>query len=48
MQRFEQPKPGPAVQRLFYFVTNLKVKNTPIQDWRLRLVSAVAAPASGG
>lgn len=46
LQRFDQPDPGPAVQRLFYFVTNLKVKNTPLQDWRLRVVSASAAPAA--
>lgn len=48
MQRFEQAPDGPATQRLFYLVSRLDTKDTPIDGWRLPVVSsgtvAVAVP----
>lgn len=41
-QRFTQGH-GPETQRLAAFVTHLKVEGTPIEDWKLQLVSASAS-----
>lgn len=46
MQRFEQAPSGPATQRLFYLVSRLDTKGTPIDGWRLPVVSSgPVAPA---
>ena len=46
MQRFEQAPDGPATRRLFYLVSRLDTKGTPIEGWRLPVVSSgPVAPA---
>lgn len=40
LQRFEQAPAGPATQRLFYLVSRLDAKGTPIDGWRLPVVSS--------
>jgi hypothetical protein len=46
MQRFEQAPDGPATRRLFYLVSRLDTRGTPIEGWRLQVVSSgPVAPA---
>jgi hypothetical protein len=40
MQRFQQVPDGPATQRLFYLVSRMDTKGTPIDGWRLPVVSS--------
>lgn len=49
-QRFTGVAPGPegdARRRLYYLTSNLKVDGTPIENWKLKLVSARARVAGG-
>ena len=39
---FELAPNGPATQRLHYICSNIDLKGTPIEDWKLRLTSASA------
>jgi len=39
MQRFEQAPNAPGTQRLFFLTSRLKTKGTPIEDWKLPIVS---------
>lgn len=39
MQRFEQAPNGDGTRRLYYLTSNLNLRNTPIKDWKLPLVS---------
>jgi hypothetical protein len=39
MQRFEQVPDGPATQRLFHLVSRMDTTGTPIEGWRLPVVS---------
>lgn len=41
---FETSPNGPATQRLHYICSNLKLKGTPIEDWKLPVVSASSKP----
>ena len=49
-QRFSSAPDGPATKRLYYLASHLDLQGTPMQDWKLRLVSQEAkiAPSSGG
>jgi hypothetical protein len=40
--RFRNAPDGPATRRLYYLTSNLNTKGTPIEGWKLRLVSATA------
>ena len=40
MQRFAQAPDGPATQRLAYLTSRLDTKGTPIEGWRLPIVSS--------
>lgn len=37
--RFTQAPNSPATQRLYYLTSNLQTKGTPIEDWKLKIVS---------
>lgn len=39
MQRFEQAPDGDGTRRLYYLTSNLKLKGTAIESWKLPLVS---------
>ncbi|QDS97317.1 hypothetical protein [Adhaeretor mobilis] len=39
---FETAPTGPATQRLHYICSNMDLKGTPIEDWKLEVVSASA------
>ena len=43
MQRFEQAPTGDGTRRLYYLTSNLKVKGTPIENWKL-LIASKSAP----
>jgi Cytochrome P460 len=38
--RFSQAPNSPATQRLYYLTSNLQTKGTPIENWKLQIVSA--------
>lgn len=42
MQRFEQAPTGDGTRRLYYLTSNLKVKGTPIENWKLFIASKSA------
>jgi len=42
MQRFEQAPNGDGTRRLYYLTSNLKLKGTAIENWKLPLVTASA------
>jgi cytochrome c553 len=42
MQRFEQAPEGDGTRRLYYLTSNMKLKGTVIENWKLPLVSASA------
>jgi len=44
--RFDQAAAYPATKRLYYLTSNLKTSRTPIENWKLLLVSN-SVPASG-
>jgi len=44
--RFDQAPDYPATRRLYYLTSNLKTSGTPIENWKLRIVSS-SAPAAG-
>ncbi len=46
MQRFQQAPNGDGTRRLYYLTSNLKVKGTPIENWKLFLASG-SAPVVG-
>ena len=37
---FETAPDGPATQRLHYICSNIDLRGTPIEDWKLPVVSA--------
>lgn len=41
---FEGAPDGPATRRLHYLCSNLRLEGTPIEDWKLRLVSQQVTP----
>jgi hypothetical protein len=43
--RFDQAPDYPATKRLYYLTSNLKTAGTPIENWKLKIVSA-SAPAT--
>lgn len=43
--RFDQAPDYPATRRLYYLTSNLKTSGTPIENWKLKIVSA-SAPAA--
>ncbi len=45
-QRFKQAPDGEATKRLYYMASRLATKGTPIEDWKLRLVSATTEPTA--
>jgi hypothetical protein len=45
MQRFEQAPEGDGTRRLYYLTSNMKLKGTVIENWKLPLVSASAPVA---
>jgi hypothetical protein len=53
-QRFRAAPDGEATRRLYYLTSNLELKGTPIEGWRLPVVTASAAvtgqadPCAGG
>jgi hypothetical protein len=46
MQRFEQAPTADGTRRLYYLTANLKVKGTPIENWKLYIASDYAPVAS--
>jgi hypothetical protein len=44
--RFDQAPNYPATKRLYYLTSNLKTSGTPIENWKLKIVSN-SAPATG-
>lgn len=42
--RFDQAPDYPATRRLYYLTSNLKTSGTPIENWKLKIVSS-SAPA---
>jgi len=44
--RFDQAPDYPATKRLYYLASNLKTTGTPIENWKLKIVST-SAPAVG-
>jgi hypothetical protein len=38
--RFDQAPDYPATKRLYYLTSNLKTAGTPIENWKLKIVSA--------
>jgi hypothetical protein len=38
--RFDQAPAYPATKRLYYLTSNLKTAGTPIENWKLKIVSA--------
>lgn len=49
-QRFRDVPDGPegdARRRLYYLASNLRVAGTPLEDWKLALVTATARPGAG-
>ncbi|HZI18638.1 MAG TPA: cytochrome P460 family protein [Pyrinomonadaceae bacterium] len=40
--RFRNAPDGPATRRLYFLTSNLNTKGTPIEGWKLKLVSAAA------
>ncbi len=40
--RFDQAPDYPATKRLYYLTSNLKTAGTPIENWKLKIVSAKA------
>jgi cytochrome P460 len=42
MQRFEQAPTGDGTRRLYYLTSNLRVKGTPIENWKLYIASSSA------
>jgi hypothetical protein len=43
--RFDQAPDYPATRRLYYLTSNLKTSGTPIENWKLKIVSS-SAPAT--
>ena len=39
-QRFRTAPDGPATRRLYYLASRLNLDGTPMEDWKLKLVSA--------
>jgi hypothetical protein len=44
--RFDEAPDYPATRRLYYLTSNLKTSGTPIENWKLKIVSS-SAPAIG-
>ncbi len=44
--RFDEAPDYPATRRLYYLTSNLKTAGTPIENWKLKIVSSTA-PATG-
>ena len=45
-QRFSTAGDQPGTQRLYYLTSHLDTKGTPIEDWKMRLVSSKASVGS--
>jgi len=44
--RFDQAPDYPATKRLYYLTSNLKTAGTPIENWKLKIVSRTV-PVTG-
>ena len=41
--RFTQAPDYPATQRLYYLTSNLRTQGTPMEDWKVKIVSTTRA-----